>query len=57
MLDQKPQFLNFRTIIKMANPNEIEELLDFEPHEDETKDNPTRAEDTELELRHLTLVE
>ena len=56
LLDQKPQFLNFRTIIMMANENE--DLLDFEPdHEDETVETPTGAEDTEVVLSHLTLVE
>ena len=58
LLDQKPQFLNFRTIIMMANPNENKDLLDFEPdHEDETVKTPTGAKDTELVLSHLTLVE
>ena len=57
LLDQKPHFLSFRTITKMSNPTEIDDLLDFEPFEDEAKDTPTGAEDAELDLQHLTLVE
>ena len=41
----------------MSNPNEIVGLLDFEPFKDEAKDTPTGAEDAELDLQHLTLVE
>ena len=57
LLDQKPHFLSFRTITKMSNPNEIEDLLDFEPHEDEAEDTPAGAKDAEIDLQHLTLAE
>ena len=57
LLDQKPHFLSFRTIIKPSNTTDIDDLLDFEPFEDEAKDTPTGAEDADLDLQHLTLVE
>ena len=57
LLDQKPHFLSFRTITKMSNPNELEDLLDFEPYEDEAKDTAAGAKDAELDLQHLTLAE
>ena len=56
LLDQKPHFIHFRSIIMMANPIVNEDILDFE-YEDDSNDNFTGAEDTELVLSNLTLVE
>ena len=52
--DQGPHYFSFRTIYKMSNPKDDEEVLDFEPYEDEAEDFSARAEDAG---QHLTLTE
>ena len=55
--DQGSHYYHFRTNYKMSYPKEEEEVLDFEPYEDEAEDFSARAKDAELNLQHLTLAE
>ena len=58
-LGQFPHFIHFRNIYKMANTMEKHEenLLDYEPAEEEAYESPSGAEETELRFGDLNLEE